>query len=149
MFPTPFLEVYQEPVSPCSNSICGENAYCKEQNGVGACFCKEDFFGNPYEGCRRECILSSDCPSHLACVNYKCKDICPGSCSVNSECRVVNHNVVCTCIAQYTGDPYNTGCHYQRDERKIWIFFTLWYLWYLSPFQFFLIPFSILSDYWQ
>lgn len=39
-----------------------------------------------YEGCRPECVLSSDCPSDKACIRNKCKDPCPGVCGLNAEC---------------------------------------------------------------
>ena len=102
---------------PCSGNPCGVNAYCKEQNGVGACVCMDDFTGNPYDMCRPQCILNSDCPSHLACVKNKCKNNCDGTCGLNADCQMINHNPVCNCIIGYTGDPYR-HCQYQRDERK-------------------------------
>lgn len=113
-----FVETHDEVLTPCSPNPCGANALCKEQNGVGACYCIDEYKGNPYEGCRPECVLNSDCPSNLACVNSKCKDTCPGSCGLNAQCRVVNHNAVCTCVEPYTGNAY-TNCFYQKDDRKI------------------------------
>lgn len=29
----------------------------------------------------------------------------PTACGVNADCRTVNHRVVCSCPAGYTGDP--------------------------------------------
>ena len=92
--------------SPCEPNPCGSNAICKEQNGAGSCSCIADYFGNPYEGCRPECITGSDCASNLACINLKCKDPCPGTCGRNAECQVINHNPICTCFVDYTGDPF-------------------------------------------
>lgn len=37
-------------------------------------------------------------------------DPCPGSCGLNSECVVINHNPICKCPIQYTGDPF-TRCY--------------------------------------
>lgn len=93
-------------VSPCQPSPCGANALCKERNGAGACVCKSDYLGNPYEGCRPECSLNTDCPSHRACINNKCQDPCPGTCSPNAVCQVVSHVPTCTCNNGFTGDPY-------------------------------------------
>lgn len=111
------LEVYNENVTPCHPNPCGYNADCTERNGVGSCICKDNFFGDPYESCRPECVLNADCPSHLACVNSKCKDTCAGSCGVYSECRVVNHVANCICITGYTGNPYS-NCYLIQEERK-------------------------------
>lgn len=56
--------------------------------------------------CKPECISNSECPSHLACINQKCKDPCPGTCGNNAECRVVSHTPNCACVNGYTGDPF-------------------------------------------
>lgn len=96
-----------ERPTPCIPSPCGPNAICKEQNNAGSCSCLPDYIGNPYEGCRPECILNSDCPPQFACLQNKCKDPCPGTCGLNAECHVVNHLASCTCHNEYTGDPFN------------------------------------------
>lgn len=106
-----------EVISPCEPSPCGSNAICREQNGAGACLCQTDYLGNPYEGCRPECTINSDCPSHKACLNNKCQDPCPGTCASNGLCQVVNHVPTCTCINGYTGDPFQY-CSPKPIERK-------------------------------
>lgn len=63
---------------PCEPSPCGLNAECSESNGAGACRCIDTYLGNPYEGCRPECVINTDCPPQLACTQNKCKDPCPG-----------------------------------------------------------------------
>lgn len=78
---------------------------CKERNGAGSCVCLPEYFGDPYTGCRPECVINSDCDRTKACLNNKCYDPCPGTCGLNAECRVVNHAPSCTCIVGYTGDP--------------------------------------------
>lgn len=98
--------------TPCSPSPCGSNALCKEKANAGSCSCLEGYIGNPYEGCRPECVINTDCPSNKACINNKCKDPCPGSCSNNAVCQVVNHLPLCTCLNGYTGDPFKY-CVYQ------------------------------------
>ena len=62
--------------------------------------------GNPYEGCRPECVVDTDCPSTLSCIRSKCQNPCPGTCGTNTECRVINHRPACTCIQGYTGNPF-------------------------------------------
>lgn len=106
--------VYEQS-TPCSPSPCGSNAFCREQNGAGACQCLPEYEGNPYEGCRPECVLNSDCQSNRACIRNKCADPCPGSCGQNAVCQVINHLPSCTCNYGYTGDPYHT-CSIPRDE---------------------------------
>lgn len=120
----PFIQCVREPPpivydrpNPCVPSPCGSNAICKEQNGAGSCTCIENYFGNPYEGCRPECVLNSDCPSNRACVNYKCRDPCPGTCGQNAVCQVVNHLPSCTCRQGYNGDPF-VHCSFIVLERK-------------------------------
>lgn len=124
----------EQPTNPCNPSPCGANALCKERNGAGSCTCLPDYFGDPYSGCRPECIQDSECDRSRACVNNKCVDPCIGICggefrafveaakssflslckfyffslnlpSVNAECRVQNHSPNCMCIPGYTGDP--------------------------------------------
>lgn len=106
-----------ENLSPCLPSPCGSNAICKERNGVGSCQCLPDYFGDPYEGCRPECVLSSDCSSNTACIQSKCQDPCPGVCGTNGDCQVVNHLPSCTCKIGYTGDPYRY-CNIPPIPRK-------------------------------
>lgn len=95
-----------EIANPCLPSPCGANAICKERNNAGACSCLPDYLGNPYEGCRPECIYSSDCPSDRACIRNKCQNPCPGTCGQNAECQVVNHLPSCQCLPGFTGDPF-------------------------------------------
>lgn len=94
----------ETPRRPCEPSPCGSNAICRERNGAGSCSCQPQYFGDPYTGCRPECILSSDCAKDRACINNKCSDPCPGTCGLNAQCRVINHIPSCSCLPGYTGD---------------------------------------------
>jgi len=107
----------QERPTPCAPSPCGSNAVCREQNGAGSCTCLPDYMGNPYEGCRPECVLNSDCAPNFACIRNKCQDPCPGTCGQNADCQVVNHLPSCTCRPLYTGDPFRF-CNNLPTERK-------------------------------
>uniref|UniRef100_A0A2M3ZLJ6 Putative cadherin egf lag seven-pass g-type receptor n=1 Tax=Anopheles braziliensis TaxID=58242 RepID=A0A2M3ZLJ6_9DIPT len=76
-----------EPKDPCYPSPCGTNARCRLASGDGAvCECIENYFGNPYESCRPECVRSGDCCKSLACFENRWKDPCPGVCGRNAEC---------------------------------------------------------------
>lgn len=99
-----------EPINPCNPSPCGVNAICKERNGVGSCTCLHEYYGDPYNECRPECTLNSDCAKNRACVNNKCRDPCPGVCGINAECSVINHSPTCSCLDGYIGNAL-TACH--------------------------------------
>lgn len=62
--------------------------------------------GNPYEGCRPECVINSDCAPMLACIQNKCKNPCPGVCAPNAICQVVNHLPSCHCPPGLAGNAY-------------------------------------------
>lgn len=101
---------------PCNPSPCGANAICKERNGAGSCTCAPEYFGDPYVGCRPECVMNSDCPRTRACINNKCQDPCPGTCGVNAECHVVNHAPSCVCLTGFIGNPF-TECRPQPESK--------------------------------
>lgn len=106
------------PSNPCNPSPCGSNAVCKERNDAGSCSCLPEYFGDPYIGCRPECVTNSDCDRSRACVNNKCVDPCPGSCGINAECAVFNHAPSCSCIVGYTGDP-SVRCLLIEPSKKL------------------------------
>lgn len=99
---------------PCNPSPCGPNAICKN----GDCECLPEYIGNPYEACRPECILNSECPRDKTCLRNKCKDPCPGTCGQNAICDVVNHIPVCSCLAGYIGDPF-VSCREQPHSKYL------------------------------
>lgn len=115
------LDTPEPPPNPCNPSPCGANALCKERNGVGSCSCLPEYFGDPYTGCRPECVSNSDCDRNKACSNNRCKDPCPGSCGINAECRTINHSPTCTCLYGYSGNPL-TKCEL---ESKLFLIFSL------------------------
>lgn len=107
---SPFNFVVNDNLEPCNPSPCGANALCKELNGAGSCTCLPEYYGDPYTGCRPECVTNNDCPSNRACSNNKCKDPCPGVCGQNAICHVSKHAPSCTCLEGYTGNPFD-ACH--------------------------------------
>lgn len=96
---------------PCDPSPCGSNAQC--DNGI--CTCLPTYQGDPYRGCRPECLLNNDCPRDKACVRSKCVDPCLGTCGQNAECNVINHIPMCSCLLDFTGNAF-VLC--QKVERK-------------------------------
>ena len=94
-------------VDPCNPSPCGINAQCTSRPGSrhATCSCPPHLqYGSPYVECKPECVLNSDCPSHLACVSQRCTDPCPGACGANALCRAVNHFAQCYCPPGMEGD---------------------------------------------
>lgn len=108
-FLLPVEDIKPRPsTNPCLPSPCGPNSNCQVRGESPACSCQPNFIGTP-PNCRPECTINPECPSQLACINQKCKDPCPGSCGVNAECKVINHNTICSCVRGFTGDPFS-GC---------------------------------------
>lgn len=97
--------------NPCVPSPCGPNSLCTVSPGGDSpiCSCQPSFEGSPPQ-CKRECTTSDDCSFDKACINYKCKDPCPGSCGINTICAVHLHSPMCSCQEGYTGDPF-TSCY--------------------------------------
>jgi hypothetical protein len=106
------------PVNPCQPSPCGPNSQCKVSGDSPSCSCLPNFQGSP-PNCRPECVSNSECANHLACINQKCTDPCPGTCGSNAECRVISHTPNCVCLLNYVGDPFSQCI---PKPRKIIIF---------------------------
>ena len=104
----PLGPVVPEPTDPCEPNPCGPYSQFREGNGVCICSCEPGMIGSP-PNCRPECLVSSECSQSTACIQQQCRDPCPGLCGFNAECRVTNHNPICTCNVGYEGDPFN-GC---------------------------------------
>lgn len=102
------------PLNPCEPNPCGPNSHCRHIGDQPSCSCLEGYIGSP-PTCRPECVVNTDCPSHLACIREKCMDPCIGSCGLNAECRVQNHIPSCTCIAKFIGDPF-TQCSPEKGR---------------------------------
>jgi hypothetical protein len=67
------------------------------------------------KGCGPECSVDDECPNDKACIGFKCKDPCPGSCGIEASCRVEKHHPVCTCNHGLTGNPI-TRCYAIRGK---------------------------------
>lgn len=103
--------VFEDPPrDPCNPSPCGANAICRVENDAAVCACQTSMIGSP-PSCRPECVVSAECALQQACLNQKCRDPCPGTCGQNTDCQVINHNPICSCISSYTGDPF-TRCYH-------------------------------------
>lgn len=90
---------------PCNPSPCGQNSQCRSINGQAICSCVSGYIGSP-PSCRPECVVSSDCSRNEACSNLKCINPCVGTCGIQAQCQVINHNPICSCPAGFSGDPF-------------------------------------------
>lgn len=90
----------------CSPTPCGTNTNCRVENGRAVCSCRDGYFGNPIDGCKHECESDFECSSNKACINFRCDDPC-SSCGTYAECRVTNHRAICSCPANFLGDPFS------------------------------------------
>lgn len=96
-----FLDV--QILDPCNPSPCGFNSEC--YNGI--CTCLKDYYGDPYIGCKPECITNMECPIDKICSSNKCTNPCPGACATTAECIVYNHILVCSCPQGMTGNAFS------------------------------------------
>lgn len=95
----------EPPTNPCQPSPCGPYSQCQRIGDSPSCSCVSPYIGSP-PYCRPECVSNAECANHLACINQKCKDPCPGVCGANAECRVVSHTTMCVCLSGFIGDPF-------------------------------------------
>lgn len=91
-----------QSIDPCFPSPCGSNAICNN----GLCTCLPEYQGDPYVGCRPECIINDECARNKACIKYKCVDPCPGTCGENAICDVYNHIPMCRCPEGLSGNAF-------------------------------------------
>lgn len=108
--------VHDEIRDPCQPTPCGLYSQCRNSNGIPSCSCIQNYFGAA-PNCRPECTINPECQSNKACIREKCVDPCPGSCGINAQCAVINHTPICTCPAEYIGDPF-TNCQPAPPPRK-------------------------------
>lgn len=100
------------PSDPCNPSPCGFNAQCRD----GICTCLNEYHGDPYFGCKPECVTNMDCPIDKVCSANKCVNPCPGTCASTAQCNVYSHIPICTCPEGTTGNAF-VECH--ATQRKL------------------------------
>lgn len=96
------FSVAPAPRDPCNPSPCGPNSQCRN----GQCTCLPEYLGDPYFGCRPECVTNEECPRNRACVNQKCLDPCSNACGISSLCSVINHLPMCSCPQGTSGNAF-------------------------------------------
>lgn len=119
--------------NPCLlSNACGHSAKCTPFQHRPRCECNENHLGNPYVKCEPipddYCEVDSACPLGKICDNSRCIDGCRsdvhckfeqacinkicqspcniyGACGINAACKAVNHDRVCSCLPEFSGDP--------------------------------------------
>ena len=68
------------------------------------------------------CANNQECPDHAACRNRLCINPCAydNPCAPNANCRVVNHEPVCTCPDGFIGSP-ETSCELRKSLHNSYI----------------------------
>lgn len=94
------------PVNPCNPSPCGAGAICRTRGAGVSCECEPGLYGDPYTGCRPECLADSDCSPTRACLRSHCRDPCQGTCGVGADCETVNHIPLCSCPPGTRGNAF-------------------------------------------
>lgn len=100
----------------CNPTPCGANTKCRVENNRAVCSCLDGWMGNPIQGCRRECESDSECDANRACTNFRCQDPC-GSCGTYADCNIRNHRAICSCPANFLGDPF-TRCYPECTQHE-------------------------------
>lgn len=103
----PYTACQHEPASPCVPNPCGHHAICTvTSQGHPMCLCPDGMGGDPTTSCTGpQCTTDDECPYDQACIGFRCKDPCPGSCGFGASCRVEKHHPVCTCNQGLIGNP--------------------------------------------
>lgn len=107
------------PADPCVPTPCGPNSNCRQVGETAVCSCLPNYVGRS-PNCRPECTTNSECSRSLACINERCVDPCRGSCGSFATCYVNNHRPICTCLDQYTGDPFSACSPIPSNEKLNW-----------------------------
>lgn len=110
--------------NPCVPSPCGPNSICRVVGDSPACSCLPNYVGRAPQ-CRPECVINSECPSTLACINERCSDPCIGACGIHTYCTVLNHRSVCQCENGYTGDPFSGCTERPKCKNSFQLYFIL------------------------
>ena len=109
------LTIEEDKTDICNPNPCGPGATPTPGQGICKCKCSPGLFGDPYQGCRPECIINSDCSRDLACSSNKCVDPCPGTCGQHATCSVINHIPTCVCLKGFVGNAFEECFERKHD----------------------------------
>ncbi|QQP34980.1 Putative LOC101893139, partial [Caligus rogercresseyi] len=92
---------------------CSELATCKVIESLPVkpmtCVCPDGYVKDENEGCKTlppivsGCRKNDECPESNSCINAICRDPC--ACGLNANCKIIDHQPVCTCAPGFYGDP--------------------------------------------
>ncbi|XP_065203141.1 uncharacterized protein LOC135833324 [Planococcus citri] len=106
----------QTEKNPCIPSPCGPNSECRVENHLTVCSCQKNYLGSPPTTmCKPECNSDSDCPQNKACQELKCQDVCVGKCGFKAQCKMINHEPICSCSPGFTGNPFEYCTKEEKD----------------------------------
>lgn len=90
--------INQKCADPCPNT-CGRNALCSVRNHNPICTCPPNHVGDPFTSCIRQETppVEYDPPTEVSCV--------PSPCGPNSECRIDNEQIKCSCLPGFIDRP--------------------------------------------
>ena len=112
------------PIDRCNPTPCGPNAQCNN----GECICVPEYRGNPYQGCRPECVQNTDCRQTQACYRNKCQDPCVNTCGQNAICNVYNHVPMCSCPVGMSGNAFVVCNIFRGAKNSIYFTYFQWNL---------------------
>ncbi|XP_037076509.1 neurogenic locus notch homolog protein 1-like isoform X2 [Pollicipes pollicipes] len=112
-------------VDPCSRNVCGSAADCQVVNHRAICSCPVGYVGDPFVSCRYRSAGADQTAGGGGVARTgghstgsrvvvdrgtRYQDACsPSPCGTNTNCKVRGGRAICSCIANYIGDPL-TGC---------------------------------------
>ncbi|RZF34371.1 hypothetical protein LSTR_LSTR008910 [Laodelphax striatellus] len=104
--------------NPCRlSAICSPDQECRVQDSLPLrtimCVCPPDSIATPDGRCKAiahaqvECKVDSDCRLTDRCMRGSCIEACRvDPCGLNAQCSSISHSAVCTCPADFTGNPH-------------------------------------------
>lgn len=105
----PYVVCEAPPRNACEPNPCAPGAECVVlSDGHTLCRCPDGMGGDPTSptGCHGyECRVDDDCSYDQACIGFRCKDPCPGSCGLGAYCKCEKHHPVCFCNKGLSGNP--------------------------------------------
>ena len=137
--------IHRQCLQPCDYpDSCGINSQCITVGHRPRCSCPPGYTGDANIQCTpvtiEACLHDADCGNGqicengkcidacrtddtcsytMACINQRCQDPCSvfGACGRNAYCQGENHRAVCSCPAEFRGDPFG-ACERQEPLSK-------------------------------
>lgn len=103
---------------PCSNTVCGNKAFCVVQLRYPTCQCQDGYSGNPAKECTKiQCSKNIDCAQDEFCDSGNCHNIC-NQCGVGARCSADGGNTDCYCPPGTRGNP-KISCATSKTKHSV------------------------------